>query len=314
MHRAVNLKADILGINNRNLRDLSTDLHKTPELVSLFNTLASAQQIENTVLISESGINNHQQVNLLKQDVQGFLVGSSLMAQKNLSQACHDLIIGEHKVCGLTQASAVKTLIENKVKHAGLIFVSKSPRCVNIDTAKEIIEQDSNGQLKFVAVTQNMPLKDLDKLILELNISVLQLHGDEDDSYIDAVRELPGYINKTDANKNISIWKAVAISEEGSLPERWPSADRILLDTKNTATGQSGGTGQAFNWDVLKDINLTSPQIMLAGGLNLENIESTKGLPVCGMDVNSGVETSPGVKSEQQINQLFSLVNQRKPH
>ena len=321
MHRAVSLKADILGINNRNLRDLSTNLNKTPELVALFHSLASKSQVDNTVLISESGIYNHQQVNLLKQQVQGFLVGSSLMAEKDLKQACHNLIVGEHKVCGLTHPDAVNALIENKVKHAGLIFVSKSPRCVNIETAKEIIEQDSNGQLKFVAVTQNMPLKDLDKLISELNISVLQLHGDEDDNYIEAVRDL-----SKNADKGISVWKAVPVSEkgtksttaegslsakaaEGSLPERWPSADRILLDTKNTATGQSGGTGKSFNWDVLKEINLDSPEIMLAGGLTPENIASTKDLPVCGLDVNSGVEISPGVKSAEKINQTFSLVN-----
>lgn len=314
MHRAVSLKADILGINNRNLRDLSTNLNKTPELVALFHTLASKSQVDNTVLISESGIYNHQQVNLLKQQVQGFLVGSSLMAEKDLNQACHNLIVGEHKVCGLTQANAVHALIENKVKHAGLIFVEKSPRCVSIDQAKSIIEQDKKQQLKFVAVTQNMPLKELDKLISDLNISVLQLHGDEDDSYIDSVRALPSYIHKKNINKNkdnINIWKSVAVDSKAAkgLPTRWPSADRVLLDTKCTATGQSGGTGKTFNWDVLKEINLDSPEIMLAGGLNLENIKSTQGLPVCGMDVNSGVETSPGVKSEQQINQLFSLVN-----
>jgi indole-3-glycerol phosphate synthase/phosphoribosylanthranilate isomerase len=334
MQRAVKLKADILGINNRNLRDLSTDLNKTPELVNTFKSLASEEQISNTVLISESGIYNHQQVNLLKQDVQGFLVGSSLMAQKDLSRACHDLIIGEHKVCCLTEPSAVSALISNTVKHAGLIFVKKSPRYVSIESAKDIIEQDSNGQLKFVAVTQDMPIKYIEKLIGELNISVLQLHGDEDDSYIDAVREV-----SKNADKDISIWKAVSVeaegansktaqgansktaegslsvkAAEGSLPKRWPSADRILLDTKNVATGQSGGTGKTFNWDVLKEISLNSPDIMLAGGLSLENITSTQGLPVCGVDVNSGVETSPGKKSEQQIDQLFSLVNKKELH
>jgi indole-3-glycerol phosphate synthase/phosphoribosylanthranilate isomerase len=316
MHRAVTLKADILGINNRNLRDLSTDLNKTPELVSLFKQLASEQQINNTVLISESGINNHQQVNLLKQEVQGFLVGSSLMAQKDLSRACHDLIIGEHKVCGLTQASAVKALIENQVKHAGLIFVTKSPRCVTIDKAKDIIEQDSNGQLTFVAVTQDMPLKELDKLISELNISVVQLHGNEDDNYIDSVRELSNKVNK-----QINIWKSVAVEADNNqttateaLPKRWPSADRILLDTKCVTTGQSGGTGKTFDWNLLKGINLNSPAFILAGGLNLENIKSTQNLPVCGVDVNSGVETSPGIKSAQQINQLFTLVNRKDFH
>lgn len=304
MQRAVALNADILGINNRNLRDLSTDLNKTPELVSLFHSLASTQQVSNTVLISESGIYNHQQVNLLKPQVQGFLVGSSLMAEKDLSRACHDLIIGEHKVCGLTEPKVVESLIANKVKYAGLIFVEKSPRCVDIEQAKNIINQDKDLQLQFVAVTQNMPLTDIDKLISDLNISVLQLHGDEDDNYIDAVREL-----SNTANKDVEVWKAVAMSDNGSLPKRWPSSDRILLDTKCTATGQSGGTGKAFNWNVLQQIDLNSPSIMLAGGLNPDNMSSTQALPICGCDVNSGVETSAGIKSADKINQVFSLVN-----
>ncbi len=315
MQRAVALKADILGINNRNLRDLSTDLNKTPELVSLFHSLATEQQVNNTLLISESGIYNHQQVSLLKSQVQGFLVGSSLMAEKDLNRACHDLIIGEHKICGLTEPNAVESLIANKVKYAGLIFVEKSPRCVDIEQAKNIIAQDTNQQLQFVAVTQNMPLTDLDKLISDLNISVLQLHGGEDDNYIESVRALPSFIatndlNKSD-NKNISIWKSVAVDEAG-LPKRWPSSDRILLDTKCTITGESGGTGKTFNWNALQQVDFNSPSIMLAGGLTPENIRSTFALPICGCDVNSGVETSPGIKSAEKIDQVFSLVNRPK--
>ncbi|WP_334313261.1 hypothetical protein [Psychrosphaera algicola] len=82
MERAVALNCDILGINNRNLRDLSTDLNQTPMLVDLFKTLADKKQQDNTVLISESGIYNHGQIMSLNKHVDGYLVGSSLMAQK----------------------------------------------------------------------------------------------------------------------------------------------------------------------------------------------------------------------------------------
>lgn len=307
MQRAVSLKADILGINNRNLRDLSTDLNKTPELVSLFKKLAGEQQVNNTVLISESGINNHQQVNLLKHDVQGFLVGSSLMAKKDLSRACHDLIIGEHKVCGLTQVEDITKLIHNKVKYAGLILVEKSPRFITLENAEKLIQADNNKQLQFVAVIQNKPINSVITLINKLDVSVLQLHGDEDAEYIETLKQVI-----TNQHKQIEIWKALSV--ETTLPKQWSSVDRILLDTKCSTTGQSGGTGKTFDWSLLKGINLASPQIMLAGGLNVINIESTLTLPICGVDVNSGVETSPGIKSEQQINQLFSLVNQKQFH
>ena len=92
LHRAVALEAQVIGINNRNLRDLSTDLNRTKELAPLLP--------KGTTIISESGIYNHQQVKDLAKHATGFLIGSSLMAEENLELAARKVILGENKVCG----------------------------------------------------------------------------------------------------------------------------------------------------------------------------------------------------------------------
>ncbi|NVK25113.1 MAG: bifunctional indole-3-glycerol-phosphate synthase TrpC/phosphoribosylanthranilate isomerase TrpF [Gammaproteobacteria bacterium] len=301
MHRAVALKADILGVNNRNLRDLSTDLNKTPELVSLFKAIADEEQQQNTVLISESGIYNHQQVKLLLKDVKGFLVGSSLMAQKDISLACRDLIKGEFKVCGLKKANDVNAAIDSGAKYQGLIFVEKSPRYISPEDAVEL--KESFPDANFVTVVQNMPLKELMALAQQLQPAAIQLHGDEDENYINELRQ-----ELAKLQCNTEIWQAVAISEQ--LPDSWSNVDNVVLDTKNT-DGTSGGSGQTFDWRVLNQINLDCPPILLAGGINNDNALEALTYPVSGLDINSGVESQKGVKSEQKIQQIFTTIYNR---
>jgi len=295
MKRAVALNADILGINNRNLRDLSTDLNKTPELVSLFNQLTDDKQKDNTILISESGIYNNQQVKLLLSDVKGFLVGSSLMAEDDLIGACRDLIKGEHKVCGLTDSNSIAVACNHGAKFQGLIFVESSPRAIKLELAQELVANNPQGN--FVLVVRNMNKDALLSLVGKLKPYAIQLHGDETQQYIDELKQ--------ELSPEIEIWRALAVTDQ--LPGRWPDVDRIVLDTKS-ADGSSGGTGKQFNWQILEQLNFESPKVMLAGGINLDNVQQAARMPVVGLDINSGVETSPGVKSESKIEQAFQFL------
>ena len=301
MHRAVKLKADILGINNRNLRDLSTDLNKTPELVEIFNNITDDTQKANTVLISESGIYNHQQVKLLLNNVKGFLVGSSLMAQDDLIQACHDLVKGEFKVCGLKENQDIHAALEAGAKYQGLILVESSPRYVSPEQAKEIKTSNPNG--RFVLVVRNKPIDQLKEIILNIKPAAVQLHGDEDQVYID---HLYDFIKQQ--NLTCQVWKAVAVEQE--LPEVFPSVDKVVLDTKS-ADGQSGGTGKTFRWQMLNQIDFNTPPILIAGGINNDNALNALNYPVVGLDINSGVEEKKGVKSVNKINQIFETINHR---
>ena len=85
--------------------------------------------------------------------------------------------------------------------------------------------------------------------------------------------------------------------------ERWP-ADKHLLDSK--VGQQSGGTGIAFDWNLLSDTD--KQNIMLAGGLTPENACEAAKLGCKGLDLNSGVESAPGKKDQTKLNAAFAAI------
>ncbi|OLF80020.1 bifunctional indole-3-glycerol phosphate synthase/phosphoribosylanthranilate isomerase [Pseudoalteromonas haloplanktis] len=282
VHRALALNAQIIGINNRDLRDLSTDLATTERLRKLIP--------ENKVVISESGIYTHQDVKRLAPLCNGFLIGSSLMAEADLLQACRRVILGENKVCGLTRNQDAIAAYSNGAVYGGLIFYPKSPRFVDLDCAKEISQ---SAPLKFVGVFVNAAIPDVAEHAKQLKLSAVQLHGQEDEQYIASLRsELP---------RNCQIWKAQAI--KNVLPQPVAGADRHLYDTHSDS--HAGGTGKTFDWLVLRDA--TTP-FMLAGGLNPDNISDALYHGALGLDLNSGVEQSPGKKCAKKLNHAFSSI------
>ena len=107
--RAIDLGAKLIGINNRDLRDLSTDIARTFDYAP---TLPADR-----IVISESGIYTNEQVRELAPAVDGFLVGSSIMSEDDIDLACRKLIYGNNKVCGLTQAKYAQSAV-----HAGAQF------------------------------------------------------------------------------------------------------------------------------------------------------------------------------------------------
>ncbi len=120
----------MIGINNRDLRDLSVDLARTKQL---------AKDIpSDRVVISESGINHRAQVADLRHHAKGFLVGSSLMAEPDLEAAVRKLTLGQNKVCGLTRRGC-RCGPSGGRGIWGLIFVAKSPRYVDIPAARAVM-------------------------------------------------------------------------------------------------------------------------------------------------------------------------------
>ncbi|HAP81687.1 MAG TPA: bifunctional indole-3-glycerol phosphate synthase/phosphoribosylanthranilate isomerase, partial [Enterobacteriaceae bacterium] len=95
LERAIALEAKVVGINNRDLRDLSIDLDRTRQLAPRLGA--------GVTVISESGINNYAQVRELSHFASGFLIGSALMGQDDLNAAVRSVLLGENKVCGLTR-------------------------------------------------------------------------------------------------------------------------------------------------------------------------------------------------------------------
>lgn len=288
--RAVALGAKLIGINNRNLRDLSTDISRT------FDFAPSLP--DDCIVISESGIYTHAQVRELAPAVDGFLVGSSVMAQDDIDLACRQLIYGNNKVCGLTAPKFAQAAANAGALFGGLIFAEKSPRYINEKKAKEIVNQVP--QLNYVGVFVNHKRCEIVELANKLGLFAIQLHGQEDQTYLDDLRER---LAKT-AAKNCQIWKAVTV--ENNIPSFEVTAEHYVLDGKNA------GSGQAFNWQALAESEQNLSSCFLAGGLNGENIkQAVKQLSaqdLFGLDLNSGVETSPGIKCSEKLQQVFAQI------
>jgi indole-3-glycerol phosphate synthase/phosphoribosylanthranilate isomerase len=283
--RAVKLGAKIIGINNRNLRDLSTDLAATEALAPYLTALSP-----NARIISESGIYTHQDVLRLSPLCDGFLVGSSLMAQSNLEVAVKELVFGATKICGITSVNDALAVTSSGASWMGLIFAKKSKRCITLATAKEIVNQ---VPFRYVAVVIDKPISDLLTLVDTLDLSAVQLHGSEDQAYIDQLRQsLP---------EHCQIWKAIGVGD--TMPDiSYTNVDLVLFDCK--VGEQSGGTGQQFDWRRLSDMEMPT-NFAIAGGLNPQNAQQAIQFKPSMLDVNSGVESSPGIKDHQLLTQLF---------
>jgi len=284
--RAIALQAQVVGINNRDLRDLSVDTSKTRQL--------AAQLPEGTLVISESGIQKYSQITSLSEVAQGFLVGSSLMSEDDLRFAVKRLLSGENKVCGLTRPQDAQQAYQCGALYGGLIFVESSPRYVSDEQAKAVID---SAPLRYVGVFRDVEVDDIVKKVEALGLSAVQLHGSEDPSYVRRLRDL--------LPESCQIWKAFKIA--GHLPDRgWIGVDRYIFDNGN------GGSGQSFDWRLLADQPLSD--VILAGGINAENITAAIALGCAGVDINSGVETSPGIKDKHQLQRVFSIINSYPTH
>ncbi len=290
LKRALALGAPIIGINNRNLRDLSTDLAMTEYLAPKIP--------EGTLIISESGIYSREDVRRLSPLVDGFLVGSSLMAEADLDLACRCLIYGNNKVCGLTREQDLLDAAKSGAVYGGLIFAAKSPRCVSRAHAAELCRYNAEQprKLAMVGVFVNESPAKMAELANELKLSALQLHGSESSEDIAKLKQL-----LEQNGHQAEIWKAVPVNVDGGeLPTLPEGADRYLYDSKSG--DNFGGTGKHFDW---QQGLAQRERAMLAGGLSPDNaaLAATQGF--FGLDFNSGVESAPGIKDRAALQAVF---------
>lgn len=280
LERAIALQAKVVGINNRDLRDLSIDLNRTRQLAPRLS--------HGVTVISESGINSYADIRELSHFANGFLIGSSLMEEADLTAAVRRVTLGSNKVCGLTRAEDARAAYEAGALFGGLIFAEGSPRQIDTATAQSVI---AAAPLRYVGVFRNASVSDIVTQVSALSLSAVQLHGDETPAFVAELRAaLPG---------TVQIWKALRI--EGHLPARdWPHVDRYVFDNGN------GGTGQRFDWSLLQGQTLNN--VLLAGGLGADNCVEAAQLGCAGLDFNSGVESAPGIKDARKIAAVFQTL------
>lgn len=282
LKRAIYLKAKVIGINNRDLNNLSIDLNKTINL--------SSKIPDSIITISESGITNYNHIKKLSRYVDGFLIGTILMSQKKLHIAINKLIFGENKICGITRSEDAYCAYQAGAVYGGLIFVEHSLRYINITTASRITL--STQYLNWIGVFRNATIKHIINVVNKLNLYAVQLHGTEDQDYISKLRiKLPC---------TCRIWKSVDMSKQLLPKLNFLHVNLYLLDN-------GGGTGKSFDWSCLSNINQLN-QIILAGGLTEDNCAQASTFGCLGLDFNSGVETSPGIKNHQKIKKIFKIL------
>ncbi|WP_170761588.1 phosphoribosylanthranilate isomerase [Ruegeria lacuscaerulensis] len=194
------------------------------------------------------------------------------------------------KICGLTAPNHVRAAAEAGARYVGFVFFPKSPRHLAIEAAAELAHLVPVGIAK-VALTVNASDEDLDRIVSDVPLDMLQLHGKESPDRVAEVRERIG----------LPVMKAIGIAEPEDLAAidlYSEVADQLLIDAKPPRTSElPGGNGLAFDWRLLAGRKYWQRPWMLAGGLTPENVAEA----VCmtgarQVDVSSGVETAPGAK------------------
>ena len=220
------------------------------------------------------------------------------MAQEDIDLACRTLIYGHNKVCGLTSSQAAINAKNAGAIYGGLIFTEKSPRFVTLEQAKEVTATQA---LNFVGVFVNAPIEQVVDYASQLNLFAVQLHGTEDQDYINTLTS-----SLRQADCQCQLWKAQAVISD--VPALADNVSHIVLDGKNA------GSGETFGWRALADSEQDLSRCFLAGGLCADNIVNAllqmSEHQLFGLDLNSGVESQPGVKCREKLNTVFAKIRQ----
>lgn len=192
------------------------------------------------------------------------------------------------KICGLSRPEDIDVVNELRPDFIGFVFYEKSKRNVTKEKAKSLKEK-LDSRIPAVGVFVNADPEFVISLLEERIIDIAQLHGSEDEEYIQNIRAKTGR----------KVIKAFVVNDAQSLEEaEKSSADYLLLDS-------GMGTGSTFDWSKLDEV--TRPYF-LAGGLGLDNIDmALSEIKPYAVDVSSGVETD-GVKDPAKIREFINRV------
>lgn len=202
------------------------------------------------------------------------------------------------KICGITNLEDARFAAGALVDYLGFIFYEKSPRYIEPGEAGAIINWIEGPEK--VGVFVNQPLDDVNRIAKETGLDYVQLHGDESVEYCELVDK--------------PIIKVIHIEEETvdyllkhQVEQYAEVADYLLFDTK--IEGKWGGTGTAFDWNILKEIGNDIP-FFLSGGLDADNIkEAIETVQPFAVDVSSSLEQKPGLKDFGKIEAFMDEIN-----
>ena len=303
---AIDCGARIIGVNNRNLKDFTVDVQNSVRLRNLVQ--------DDVIFVSESGLETPEDIQVLRDNNIGVaLMGETFMRSPNKVEKLAYLYGPTYytpkvKMCGISKVETIPAIVDAKPDYMGLVF-APSKRQVTVDQAKILVEElhrgyakkygsdtehDKNGTIKTVGVFVNETVENLVTIANEANLDAVQLHGDEDEAFIQSLKE----------RTNVEVWKAVQIRSAADV-EKWidSSADMLLFDAYHK--DERGGTGEVFDWSSL---DAFERPFMLAGGIDSTNVaRAIRTVRPYGIDISSGIETN-GVKDDEKITAFTKIV------
>ena len=312
---AIACGARIIGVNNRNLKDFTVDVQNSVRLRNLVQ--------DDVIFVSESGLETPEDIQVLRDNNIGVaLMGETFMRSPNKVEKLAYLYGPTYytpkvKMCGISNVETIPAIIDAKPDYMGLVF-APSKRQVTVEQAKTLVEElykqnvvgnnseveqtepvtsldtASSETIKTVGVFVNETVENLLKIAEEVKLDVIQLHGDEDESFIQILKE----------QSNVEVWKAVQVRSAADA-EKWidSSADMLLFDAYHK--DERGGTGEVFDWSSLDEFDRP---FMLAGGIDSTNVaRAIRTVRPYGIDISSGIETE-GVKDNEKIKAFTNIV------
>ncbi len=197
------------------------------------------------------------------------------------------------KICGITNIEDALVATQCGAVALGFIFYPPSPRYIKPEDAREIISVLPNEVIR-VGVFVNEKADEIKRVMAYCALDMIQLHGDESPEYcLQFTRSM--------------VIKAIALKNNDDISCALTyHVAALLVDTRHA--GLYGGTGKTSNWDLASRLKNKKPFI-LSGGLNADNIaEALKTVAPAALDINSGVEVSPGKKDRRKLSQIFDII------
>lgn len=296
---AIDCGARIIGVNNRNLKDFTVDVQNSVRLRNLVE--------DDVIFVSESGLETPEDIQVLRDNNIGVaLMGETFMRSPNKVEKLAYLYgptyyMPKVKMCGISKVETIPAIIDAKPDYMGLVF-APSKRQVTVEQAKILVEElhkqyavrYNSETIKTVGVFVNETIENLLKIAEEVKLDVIQLHGDEDESFIQILKE----------QSNVEVWKAVQVRSAADA-EKWidSSADMLLFDAYHK--DERGGTGEVFDWSSLDEFERP---FMLAGGIDSTNVaRAIRTVRPYGIDISSGIETN-SVKDDEKMKAFTNIV------
>ncbi len=215
------------------------------------------------------------------------------------------------KICGMTNLEDALVAVEAGADAVGFVFYEKSPRCVTVATAQEIVEKLPK-RVEKVGVFVDADCDRIRTVVLEAGLTAVQLHGKE--SMESVWQNVRPSIDCVGVSKLIPMIPGNALKDGGIVISDRVQRESFAVLIDSQVNGASGGTGMTFDWEatraMVQSLGLRIPVIVAGGLTSLSVGEAIKVFQPFGVDVASGVEAQPGKKDPEKVRAFVRAVRE----